>query len=61
MADIRREELRAMCKSAGLPVKSTSGKAWLTMPELQEALLAYLAPEAGKVFFFDCKLYGQYV
>ena len=51
MADIRREELRAMCKSAGLPVKSTSGKAWLTMPELQEALLAYLAPEAGKVFF----------
>ena len=48
MADIPKDELREMCKAAGLRVKSTSSKTWLTMPELREALLAYLAPEAGK-------------
>jgi len=47
VADIGRDELRAMAKAAGLPVRSNSK--WLTVPELQEALLAYLASEAGKV------------
>ena len=47
VADIRRDELRAMAKAAGLPVRSNSK--WLTVPELQEALLAYLVSEAGKV------------
>ena len=42
-----RDELRAMAKAAGLPVRSNSK--WLTVPELQEALLAYLVSEAGKV------------
>ena len=39
LAEIRRDELRAMCKAAGLPVKSNSGK---------KALLAYLASESEK-------------
>jgi hypothetical protein len=47
VADIRRDELRAMAKAAGLPVRSNSKL--LTVPELREALLAYLASEAGKV------------
>ena len=47
VADVRRDELRAMAKAAGWPVKSNSK--WLTVSELQEALLAYLASEAGKV------------
>ena len=36
-----------MAKAVGLPVRSNSK--WLTLSELQEALLAYLACEAGKV------------
>ena len=36
---IRRDELRAMCQTAGLAVKS-NGKL-LTVPQLQEALLAF--------------------
>ena len=47
VADIGRDELRAMAKAAGLPVRSNSKL--LAVPELREALLAYLASEAGKV------------
>ena len=47
MADIRRDELRAMAKAAGLPVRSNSK--WLTVPELEEEWLAYLVSEAAKV------------
>ena len=47
LAEIRRDELRALCQTAGLAVKS-NGKL-LTVPQLQEALLAYLASEAKKV------------
>ena len=42
LAAIRRDELRAMCQTAGLAVKS-NGKL------LQQALLAYLVSEAKKV------------
>jgi len=47
VADIGRDEVPAMCKAAGLPVQSNDK--WLTVPELQEALLAYLASETVKV------------
>ena len=47
LAEIRRDELRAMCRTAGLAVKS-NGKL-LTVPALQQALLAYLVSEAKKV------------
>ena len=47
LAAIRRDELRAMCQTAGLAVKS-NGKL-LTVPELQQALLAYLVSDAKKV------------
>ena len=46
---IGRDKLRAMVKAAGLPLRSNSSKKLLTVPELQEALLAYLASEAEKV------------
>ena len=39
------EELRDMCKAAGLPVRANSSKKWLAMPELREVLLADLFPD----------------
>ena len=48
VADMRKEELRELCVAAGLRVKSTDGKLWLKMPELREALLAYLSSDAEK-------------
>jgi hypothetical protein len=57
LADIREEELREMCKAAGLPVRANSSKKWLAMPELREVLLADLFPEAEKAGkWFDGKL-----
>ena len=60
------EELREMCKAAGLramvtaaglPVRANSSKKWLAMPELREVLLADLFPEAEKAGkWFDGKL-----
>jgi hypothetical protein len=49
VAEICKDDLRAMVTAAGLPVRANSSKKWLTMPELREALLAYLASEATKV------------
>ena len=48
VADMRKDELRELCVAAGLRVKSTDGKLWLKMPELREALLAYLSSDAEK-------------
>ena len=52
MADMRKDELRELCVAAGLRVKSTDGKLWLKMPELREALLAYLSSDAEKAGIF---------
>ena len=46
LAEMDRDCLRDMCKSAGLPVRASSSKRWLPVSELREALVAYLAPEA---------------
>ena len=43
---MRKDELREICKAADLRVKAADGKVWRTMPELREALLAYLSPAA---------------
>ena len=48
VADMRKDELRELCVAAGLRVKATDGKLWLKMPELREALLAYLSSDAEK-------------
>ena len=48
VADMCKDELRELCVAAGLRVKSTDGKLWLKMPELREALLAYLSSDAEK-------------
>ena len=47
LSEIGRDDLRGMCKAAGLAV--LSNRKWPTVPELREALLAYLASEATKV------------
>ena len=48
VADMRKDELRELCVAAGLRVKSTGSNLWLKMPELREALLAYLSSDAEK-------------
>ena len=48
LAEMDRDCLRDMCKSAGLPVRASSSKRWLPVSELRDALLAYLASEAEK-------------
>ena len=45
VSDIRRDELRALAKAAGVPVESNSK--WRTVLELQEALMAYLVQFSG--------------
>ena len=46
LAEMRKDELREICKAADLRAKVADGKAWRTMPELREALLAHLSPAA---------------
>jgi hypothetical protein len=48
VADMRKEELREMCTAAGLSLRAKSSSKWRTMPELREALLAYLSSDAEK-------------
>ena len=47
LSEIDRDDTRGMCKAAGLAVLSNCK--WRTVPELREALLAYLASELTKV------------
>jgi hypothetical protein len=47
LSEIDRDDMRGMCKAAGLAV--LSNRKWRTVPELREALLAYLASELTKV------------
>ena len=46
VSELGRDDLRAICQAAGLAV--LSNRKWLTVPELREALLAYLASELTK-------------
>ena len=47
VSELGRDDLRAICRAAGLAVLSNSK--WLTVPQLREALLSYLASELTKV------------
>ena len=47
VSELDRDDLRAICKAAGLAV--LSNRKWLTVPQLREALLSYLASELTKV------------
>ena len=48
LAEIGREHLRAMSNAAGLPVRATGSKNWLSVSDLRAGLLAYLAPETER-------------
>ena len=47
VSDLGQSDLRGICRAAGLAVLSNSK--WLTVPQLRDALLSYLASELTKV------------
>ena len=58
VAEMRKDELREMCKAAGLRAKSADGQRWLTVSELREALLAHLSPavEQAGICLMVCRM-----
>ena len=47
VSELGQSDLRGICRAAGLAVLSNSK--WLTVPQLRDALLSYLASELTKV------------